>query len=102
MFNSIKNFYAESYSGKEKAWRVFFFGYLILLFPYAIFFGVFKNSPDVLYFMSVVRLIYNLWLIIALWKCSPNVSYRFFNILTKVFAVFVVFDCYISIQILIH
>lgn len=102
MFNSIKNFYAKSYSGNEKAWKVFFYGYVILLFPYAIFYGIFKNSPDALYFMSVIRLIYNAWLIVALWKCSPNVSNKFFSILTKVFAIFVVLDCLASIKILIH
>ena len=102
MFNSIKTFYTNSYSGNEKAWKVFFFGYVLLLFPYAVFFGIFNNNPDALYFMLVIRLIYNVWLIVALWKCSPNVSSKFFNILTKVFVIFVIFDCYASINIIFH
>jgi hypothetical protein len=101
MFKSIQNFYTKSYLGEEKAWKVFVFGYVALLFPYSIVFGILKYDINAMYFLTVIRLIYSIWLIVALWKCSNNTSNMFFNILTKLFAIFVVWDCYISTQILI-
>ncbi len=54
-----------------------------------------------MYFLVVIRLIYSIWLIVALWKCSNNTRNMFFNTLTKLFAAFVVWDCHIATQILI-
>lgn len=95
MFKAITNFYSNSFKGNEKAWKVFFFGYLLLLFPYSVLVGFFLQfNADALYFLLIARLIYNYWLIVSLWKCSINTSNKFFNFLTKLVAVVVIIDSF--------
>jgi len=104
MFSSIFSFYSDSYRGKVKAWKVFVYGYLLPLIPYAIIFGIFSNlsATSGFYWLTVIRFIYNIWLIVSLWQCSQNVSKTFFNFLTKSFAILILLDSVSSIAILIH
>ena len=102
MFNAVKNFYSNAYKGNVKAWKVFIFGYLLMLIPFAVLFGILKFNKDAIYFLLLARLIYSYWLIVSLWKCSFNSSNIFFSSLTKVMAIFVIIDCFYTASILIH
>ena len=39
MLTKIKDFYKNAYSGHERAWKVFVFGYLIWIVPYSLVFN---------------------------------------------------------------
>jgi uncharacterized membrane protein (DUF373 family) len=102
MFKRITNFYSGAYAGEVKAWKVFCFGYLLMQFPFAVLFGILRFSPDIFYWFFAIRSIYNVWLIVALWKCSINVSNLFFNILSKIFSVIIFIDLIAGISFLMR
>jgi hypothetical protein len=104
ILNKISGFYSNAYKGEIKAWKVFVFGYLAPLVPYAILFGILTDLrlPNGFYWLTVARFFYNIWLILSLWRCSPNVDKPFFNFLTKSFALLIALDSIASVAILIR
>jgi hypothetical protein len=101
MFNKIKLFYANAYSGHEKAWKVFVFGYAIWLFPYSVVYGI-SNLLHAAFYVLLIRVIYNVWLCISMWKCSVNTKKKISNIFSKLFAAVIALDIYVSVQTLLN
>ncbi|CAM8363826.1 hypothetical protein MCEMIHM37_00934 [Candidatus Methylopumilus planktonicus] len=98
----ITNFYSNGYKGKEPPWKIFLFGYLLVIFIWTIFLELSRLiSTDLVYFFLVTRLVYNFWLVVAFWNCAINASNRFFNILTRIMAIFISVDIFYTLNILI-
>ena len=97
----VKNFFFNSLSGQEKAWKVFLFGYLIWIIPYSFLYGV-LNILHQVYYLILVHMIYTVWLSIAIWKCSNNTSKKIYNLLYKSFAAFLIVEIYWNIQVLLN
>ena len=85
IFTNVSNFYSHSYKGKVKAWKVFVYGYLLPLLPTSILVRIFSelDALDALYWLVVVSFVYNIWLVVSLWKCSFNVSKPFYSYFSK-------------------
>ena len=87
------NIIDRGYTGQIRLWKLFWFGYVIPLFPLTIVLGIFKETsssiPSWLSFAFVmVALLYQAWLAVAMWRCSPNVKHRAFYFLGRVFSCF--------------
>jgi hypothetical protein len=83
----------RAYAGQIRLWKLFWFGYVTPLFPLTVLLGVFKETsssmPSWLSFVFVmVVLLYQTWLAISIWRCSPNVNHRFFFFFGRVFSGF--------------
>lgn len=87
------NIIDRGYTGQIRLWKLFWFGYVIPLFPLTIALGILKETsssmPSWLSFLFVMlALLYQAWLAIAMWRCSPNVKHRVFHYLGRVFSCF--------------
>jgi hypothetical protein len=91
MFTSISNFYSDSYKGKAKAWKVFAYGYLLPLLPTSILVRIFSelDTLDALYWLMVASFVYNIWLVVSLWRCSSNVSKPFLSYFSKALSILI-------------
>ena len=85
------NWIDRTYTGKEKLWKVFWFGYAAPFFPCLIAFKIFMEKAaslptgaPLVVFLAIF--IYQAWLAIALWQCAPNVKHRVFYYLARIFA----------------
>lgn len=103
MFTSISNFYSNSYKGKVKAWKVFVYGYLLPLLPTEILSRIFTelDNFDALYWLMVVSFIYNIWLVVSLWRCSSNVTKPFLSYLSKALSFLILLQSVYLITLLI-
>ena len=97
------NFYTNALKGKEKPWKIFVFGFLLVIFFWTLLLDLAKHmNGNLVYFLSIARLVYSFWLVIAFWNCAVNASNRFFNILTRVMAFFIAIQIYYALDILIR
>ena len=97
------NFYTNALKGKEKPWKIFVFGFLLVIFFWTILLDITEHiSRDFVYFLVIVRLVYSYWLVIAFWNCAINASNRFFNVLTRIMAALIAMQIFDALDILIR
>ena len=91
-----RNWIALAYTGQVRLWKVFWFGYVVPLVPLTIARGIYKevarDLPSWVGFVCVALVcLYQAWLVIALWRCAPNVKRPQIRRLARGFAVFLGF-----------
>ncbi len=97
------NFYENASKGKEKPWKIFVFGFLLVIFIWTILLDIAKHiSGNFVFFLEIVRLVYSFWLVIAFWNCAINASNRFFNVLTRVMAALIAIQIFYTLDLLIR
>lgn len=87
------NWIDRTYVGREQLWKVFWFGFIAPLLPLTVAFGIFKETATrlpswVSFAFFVTVFLYQAWLTIATWRCAPNVKYRVFFYVGRLFAIF--------------
>jgi len=87
------NWIIRAYVGQVRLWKVFWFGYVAPLLPLSVVFQLYRETADrlpswvgLLGFLA--GFLYQAWLVVALWRCAPNVNQPSLRRLARVFAVF--------------
>ena len=86
------NWIDSAYAGKQKLWKVFWFGWGAPLVPLVIAVNIYRELATripswVGIVLILLLLLYYAWLSIALWRCAPNASSGFGKFLGRAFAV---------------
>ena len=86
------NWIDRTYSGQSPLWKVFWFGWVAPLLPLTGAVGIFNETVErtpswahFAFFLAVF--LYQAWLAVSMWRCAPNVKYRAFFWLARIFAV---------------
>ncbi len=80
----LLSWFNRAYDGQLKLWQVFWFGYMLTLFPVVIATNIAKElsvkSPAswVPFIVFVIVWLYYAWLAVSLWRCAPNASHKLF------------------------
>ena len=84
------DFLRKYWKGEEKLWKVFWIWTLI---PHVIFhflqesIGETSGGVNLILLMWIPFGIYAVWILISLWRCSPNVGWSGFKVLARIFVI---------------
>jgi hypothetical protein len=83
------NFFKQGWLGKEKLWKVTWLGYigLIIVVVLLTISMVGTVGDNAMLFMTPVVLVVNIWGIVAMWRCAPNVNWRGWMYIARVLVV---------------
>ncbi len=88
-----RNWIERGYNGQVRLWKIFWFGYVAPLLPLSVVFQLYKETSDrlpswvgLVGFLAIF--LFQVWLVVALWRCAPNVNRPSFRRLGRAFAVF--------------
>jgi hypothetical protein len=84
---------SRAWRGEEKCWKVFwvygvFAGVIWSVLNWSLE-GLFSSFPILQYVWIILRVVYNLWQFVSLYRCAFNLEWRFWGYIARGYTLFV-------------